>query len=186
MKIGVISDTHLFQDDIQRVPPETLHAFYGIDLILHCGDIFSLSVLDYLETLCPVIAVQGYKDTTDEDCRVRGRTWVVEAENIRIGMVHDINWPSPRLLTDDGLLEFPPEPIADITKIKFGSIVDVIVFGDTHKPLITRHDGVLFVNPGSVLCFETEGQSSLGTVAILTVSAGKVSSEIIRLSRELK
>lgn len=186
MKIGLISDTHVFQDDLQKVPPETLDALYEVDLILHCGDIFSLSVLDYLETLCPVIAIQGYKDTTDKDSRVRGRTWIVEAEDIRIGMVHDINWPSPRLLTDDGILTFPREPIADVTKMKFGSPVDVVAFGDTHKPLIAEHDGVLFVNPGSVLCFETERQSDLGTVAILTVSAGKVSSELIRLTRKLK
>jgi putative phosphoesterase len=185
MKIGVISDTHLVQDDIHMMPSEILNAFAGVDLILHCGDIVSLSVLDYLETLCPVIAVEGYRDAV-KDPRVHGRTCIVEVDNLRIGMVHDINWPSPILLTDYGVLEFPPEPIHDITKSKFGSPVDVVVFGDTHEPLITNQDGVLFVNPGYVCCLGMGEQTDLGTVAILTVSSGKVSSELLRISRVIK
>jgi uncharacterized protein len=185
MKIGVIADTHLVRDDIHLMPSEILTAFSGVDLILHCGDIFSAAVLDFLETLSPVIAIRGYRDAI-KDARVQGWTWIVEADNVRIGMMHDINWPSPKLLTDYGVLEFPPEPLPDILKSKFGSSVDVVVFGDTHKPLITRHDGVLFVNPGGACSLEMGEQTDLGTVAILTVSAGEVTSELIRISRELK
>jgi len=47
MRIGLLSDTHI-PEARSGLPPEVKKAFEGVDLILHAGDIYSLSVLDEL------------------------------------------------------------------------------------------------------------------------------------------
>ncbi len=182
MRIGLISDTHVYQGDASDMPCKVFEAFAAVDLILHCGDIFSLSVLDQLETICPVIAVQSYSDSRVTDPRLDGFTRVLTVEGVRIGLVHNINWPGTPLENADGTLEFPSEPISDILRRKFGSPVDVVVFGDSHKELIATHEGILFVNPGSPTYPAVKNRAGdLGTVAILSISQSKASAEIIYL-----
>ncbi len=181
MRIGLISDTHIV-GDASDMPGKVFEAFARVDLILHCGDISSLSVLDRLETVCPVMAVLGYSDPSVADPRLDGRTRVLTVEGVRIGLVHHINWPGQPLEKTDGTLEFPAEPIAEVLRRKFGSPVDVVVFGDSHKELITTHEGVLFVNPGSPTYPAVKNPAgNLGTVAILSISQSKASAEIIHL-----
>ena len=63
MLIGLISDTHiripghragLSSLTAEELPSEVKVAFTGVDLILHAGDIYTLPVLDDLETVAPV------------------------------------------------------------------------------------------------------------------------------------
>ncbi len=184
MRIGLISDTHACQGDISDIPSEVFEAFAGVALILHCGDIFALSVLDRLEVVCPVLAVRGFGDPKTTDPRVDGFTRVVTVGGIRVGMIHHINWPGSPLEKIDGTLEFPFEPIADVLRRKFYSPVDVVVFGDSHEELITTHEGVLFVNPGSPSYPGAKHRmGDLGTVAILSISQGKASAEIVQLQK---
>ena len=107
--VGLISDTHSAGSgtDLPGVVLETLR---GVDLILHCGDLECLGVLDYLESVAPVLAVRGYEDPTEPGDRLAQTTRVVRVEDVRIGMVHDIQWPTPRIpTTADGTgLAFPP------------------------------------------------------------------------------
>ncbi len=181
MRIGLISDTHI-EGDASDMPCQVFEAFAAVDLILHCGDISSLSVLDRLETICPVIAVPGYSDPRVTDPRLDSLTRVLTAEGVHIGLVHHINWPGTPLEKMDGTLEFPSEPIADVLRRKFGSPVDVVAFGDSHKELIAAHEGILFVNPGSPTYPAVKNRAGdLGTVAILSISRGKASAEIIHL-----
>ncbi len=49
MRIGVISDTHSAGSG-RDLPAAVMTALQGTDLILHCGDLECLGVLDYLET----------------------------------------------------------------------------------------------------------------------------------------
>ena len=153
-------------------------------MILHCGDICSPSVLDKLNALCPVIAVPGESDRR-VDPRLYDFTKVVNADGVRIGLVHDINWPGPHLMGADEVLTFPPEPLAGILIRKFGQPVDVVAFGDTHNALIATHEDVLFVNPGYAICRESEGQTvDLGNIAIVSTHHGKASAEIVQITRK--
>ena len=53
MKIGLISDTH--NPGAALEPPyEVAKAFEEVDLILHAGDIYVTSCLDWLEQIAPV------------------------------------------------------------------------------------------------------------------------------------
>ena len=74
MKIGLISDTHMAGDG-RGLPVAVLKALDGVDLILHCGDLECLGVLDYLETVAPVLAVRGYEDPAN-----RGSAWPTAPE----------------------------------------------------------------------------------------------------------
>ena len=65
MRIGLISDTHSAGSG-RDLPDRVLEALRGVDLILHCGDLECLGVLDYLETVAPVLAVRGYEDPASQ------------------------------------------------------------------------------------------------------------------------
>ena len=53
-KIGVISDTHSAGSG-RDLPIEVLDALQEMDMILHCGDLECLGVLDYLEEVAPLL-----------------------------------------------------------------------------------------------------------------------------------
>ncbi len=98
MKVGLISDTHSAGSG-QDLPKQVFQALAGVDLILHCGDLECLGVLDSLETVAPVLAVRGYEDPTEEGDRLATTTRVVPLEGVNIGIVHDIQWPTPGITT---------------------------------------------------------------------------------------
>ena len=161
-----------------------MDALRDVDLILHCGDLECLGVLDYLETLAPVLAVRGYEDPTEAGDRLALSTRVVPVEDICIGMTHDIQWPTPRIATspDGAGLVFPQGRASDLLARKFGQPVDVVVFGDTHEELVCWYDGALFINPGSpTYPGRRHRPGSLGTVAKLRVAGRGVEIELVQL-----
>ncbi|MFC1935570.1 metallophosphoesterase family protein [Chloroflexota bacterium] len=183
MRIAVISDTHELGDGWGS-PPEVLEALRGADLILHCGDLETLGVLDHLETVAPVLAVRGYNDPHEQGERLAERTRVVEVVGLRIGMVHDQWWPGPSVRFTDNTLEFPPGSARQLMERKFGQAVDVVCFGDTHQEYIGMYQGMLFVNPGSPTHPGLHHRPcELGTLAYLDISNGVVSTEIRKLHR---
>ncbi len=185
MKVGLISDTHSAGSG-RDLPQELLQALGGVDLILHCGDLECLGVLDYLETVAPVLAVRGYEDPMERGERLANSTRVVPVDGIRIGMVHDIQWPGTGITTspDGATLRFGEGPIEDILRRKFGQPVDVVVFGDTHEKLICHYDGVLLINPGSPTFPGRKHQpGTLGTIGLLEIRKGAVVVPLVDLGR---
>ena len=90
MLIGLISDTHI-PDRAKEIPQKVFDAFKDVDLILHAGDLTSLKVIDELEKIAPVIAIQGNMD------RISGIDLpiakVVEVEDLKIGIAHGEVYP---------------------------------------------------------------------------------------------
>jgi len=126
MRLGIITDTH------GLVRPEVFDVFSNVDLILHAGDIGSLDILIELETLAPVSAVYGNCDDMDVRSCVPP---VIERriEGLDFVLVHGDQLGSP---TPDGLHKVFPN-------------ADVIIYGHTHRPLLTTIDFVVTVmNPG--------------------------------------
>ena len=184
MKLGLISDTHSAGSG-QDLPKQVFQALAGVDLILHCGDLECLGVLDSLETIAPVLAVRGYEDPMEEGNRLATTTRVVPVEGVNIGMVHDIQWPTPSIPTspDGTSLQLPPSGTRELLAKKFGQQVDVVVFGDTHEELVCYCDGVLLVNPGSpTYPGRRHTPGSLGTLAILDVNRGAVDVRLLELA----
>ncbi len=65
MKIGLIADPHLPSAG-KELSPRVAEVFEGVDLILHAGDIYLASCLDWLEGIAAVKAVMGALDHLQE------------------------------------------------------------------------------------------------------------------------
>jgi len=149
--IGVISDTH------GLVRPEVLPVFAGAALIIHAGDIGTSEVLKELRSIAPVIAVRGNNDK-DAWASAIPETKVIQFGNVSIYVLHDLK-------------EIDLSPGA--------AGYQVVVSGHSHRPLIDRREGVLYVNPGSA------GPRRFKlpvTVARLTIEGTKVEGEVVNLS----
>ena len=183
MRIGLISDTHSAGSG-RDLPGKVLQALSGVDLILHCGDLECLGVLDYLETVAPVLAVRGYEDPREPGDRLADAVRVVHTGGLAIGMIHDIQWPGPKIATtgDGAGLVLPEGRAAKTLAAKFGEQVDVVLFGDTHEELVCRWDGALMVNPGSpTYPGKRHRRGALGTVGLLENKDGMTTARIIDL-----
>jgi len=183
MNIGLISDTHCAGSGWD-LPSQVFQAFQGVNLILHCGDLECLGVLDCLETVAPVLAVRGYEDPVEDGDRLVSPTRVVEAGGINIGMVHDIQWPGPKIATtsDGSGLVLPASEGKELLRRKFGQPVDVVLFGDTHHQLVCDLDGILVINPGSPTYPARRKPGLLGTVGILHINDRAPSASLVNLT----
>ncbi len=182
MKIGIISDTHIPSMGAEP-PPQVKQAFQGVDLILHAGDIYVQSCLDWLGKIAPVEATSSWLGSAREGATRVGVPIVVEAGGFSIGLVHELILTGMSEDAYAGVIgkAFPPErPLMPLLEKIFGKKVDIVVFGYTHEPLVEEHQGLLFVNPGSPTMI---GQvRKMGTVATLELSPGKREAKIINLA----
>jgi putative phosphoesterase len=129
--IAVVSDTHLPRGT-RALPERCVALLREAAFIVHAGDFTAASLLDELEELAPVAAVHGNMDQPEVRRRLPERA-VAEVLGIRIGVVHDAGPASGR---HRRLVDLFPA-------------CDVVVYGHTHVPEVTRHGGVWIVNPGS-------------------------------------
>jgi putative phosphoesterase len=150
LRIGLISDTH----DLLR--PEALAFLAGSDRIVHGGDVCRPEVLDALAAIAPVVAVRGNNDRGAWAARLR-ESELVEVGGVWLYAIHD-------------LAQIDIDPAA--------AGVAVVVSGHSHRPIVERRDGVLFVNPGSAGPRRFNLPISLGE---LTVVDGAVSARTVTL-----
>lgn len=121
-RLGVISDTHIPQ--YKRLPEAIWTHFAAVELIIHAGDLSCLSILDELELLAPVVAVQG---NIEEEAVVRALPLKREVlvGGLRIGVVHILGHAHNRART--ARQEFPA--------------ARCVVFGHSHVPYSQEHEG---------------------------------------------
>ena len=122
--VGLISDTH------GLVRPGVHAALAGVELILHAGDVGGADVLLELQTIAPVRAVLGNTDYPGTPGLEREIVRELGGVTIHVSHGHELGSPTPRRL-----LEAYPH--------------DVLVYGHTHRQLVTRAEGRLVVNPGA-------------------------------------
>jgi uncharacterized protein len=126
MRLGVIADTH------GLLRPEVFRAFEQVDQIVHAGDIGSLDLLTELEALAPVTAVYGNTDGPEIRQRLP-QVAHLQLEGFDIVMTHGDQLGTP---TPEGLNAAFPD-------------AQIIIYGHTHRPLLTVVDVVVTVmNPG--------------------------------------
>jgi putative phosphoesterase len=126
VRLGVSADTH------GLLGPEGCEVFRDVDPILHGGDVGPPEILAELEAVAPVTAVYG--NTDDWDLRSRlPQVATLELDGFEIVVTHGDQFGSPT-----------PESV----QAAFPS-AEIIVFGHTHRPILTLVDTVVTVmNPG--------------------------------------
>jgi uncharacterized protein len=152
--VGLISDTH------GMVRPDVHSALAGAELILHAGDVGDDDILDELELIAPVRAVRGNTDAP-------GRPRLSEQLDLEIGGVrihvshgHEVGAPTP-------------------DKLFARYDADVIVYGHSHKQMITTRDGRWAINPGAAGARRFD---LLPSLARMTIRNGEMSVEIVELA----
>ena len=172
MILGLISDTHISQEN-EKLPPQIKDVFAGVDIILHGGDIYLLSVLDELQAIAPVIATRGNGDLgLPQDPRLKD-SFVLNLEGLSLGLTHGIDYPEPSWRTLERAMDY-----------EFGGKVDIIVFGDSHVSVLEVFKGTLLINPGSPTL--PRQIKELGSVGLLQISFSReLKAQIIQLSTKL-
>ena len=183
MKIGLISDTHI-PGGAMEMPQGVVRAFEGVDLILHAGNIYRPAILDWLELIAPVKAARSVDrdHQCQDDPRVADQQ-VLELEGHTIGVVHDL------ILAELGGDVYPGtigahspsrRSLPSILEGKFGTAVDIVVFGHSCTVTLEEHDGVLVINPGSPTL--RNQLRKIGNVAVLELTRGSREAKIVDLA----
>ena len=149
--IGLISDTH------GLLRPSVHEALKGVELILHAGDVGGQEILDELRIIAPVQAVYGNTDPVDDPSLERELVVPIGGTTIHVSHGHELGSPTPE-------------------KLLSSYSHDVLVYGHTHRQLITHADGRLVVNPGAAGPRRFNLEPS---VARLTISNGRAEVEIV-------
>lgn len=160
MLIGLISDTHI-PDRARIIPQNVLDAFKDVDLIIHAGDLTIQAVIDELEEIAPVVAIQGNMD------RVAGlelpKAQTIDVEGVKIGVAHGEVYPR----ADTQQLLYLAKQLD----------VDILVTGHSHQPKIEQVEDVLLLNPGSPIVPRLADR----TVMLLEINDKNVDVKIIKI-----
>jgi putative phosphoesterase len=153
MRIGLISDTH------GLVRPSVHAALAGVDLILHAGDVGGDEILDELALIAPVLAVYGNTDVPGQPRLTESIDRSFDGVRVHVSHGHEVGSPTPAKLLE-----------------RYAA--DVIVYGHTHRQLITRAGGRIVVNPGAAGARRFKLEPS---VAVLTIADGRADVELVLL-----
>ncbi len=160
MLIGVISDTHI-PERATKIPEVVFEIFKDVELILHGGDLVSMTVLHELENLAPTLCVQGNMD------RMYGlkfpKNEIINVNDVNIGIDHGEVYPR-----------------GDTQQLKYLGLemgVDVLITGHTHVPFIKEVDKMILLNPGS----PTVPRMADPSVMLVEVDENGLEAEIIKI-----
>lgn len=151
--IGLISDTH------GLVRPQVHSALAGVELILHAGDVGGDEVLDELSLIAPVFAVYGNTDAPGDPRLAESIERTFDGVSIHVSHGHEVGSPTPARL----IARYDAQ---------------VIVYGHTHRQLVTRADGRLVINPGAAGARRFNLEPS---VARLSIGDGRAEVELVGL-----
>jgi putative phosphoesterase len=152
MRIGVLSDTH---DNIPKT--EKAVRFFNkrkVGFVFHAGDFvapFAVRVLKKLD--CDWRGVFGNNDGEEKGLilvskgRIQQGPLRLELEGKQISLVHDLNQINAKR-----------------------EAADLIIFGHTHKPQVSRQKAKLLVNPGECGGWLT-GKSTVALIDLGSLSA---------------
>lgn len=151
--IGLISDTHgLLRASVHR-------ALDGVDLILHAGDVGGAEILDELGLIAPVQAVSGNTDPADDPNLEESLSLQLGGLDVHVSHGHELGSPTP-------------------AKLVAAHPHRVIVYGHTHRQMISRISDQLVINPGAAGARRFDLAPS---VARLTIENGEAEAEIVPL-----
>jgi len=161
MLIGVISDTHI-PERASKIPEMVFKVFKSVDLILHAGDLVSLSIIEELEQIAPTKCSEGNMDRTYGIKLPKSIS--IEIEGLKIGLNHGEVYPR-----------------GDTQQLKYIAMemgVEVLITGHTHWPFIKEVGNILMLNPGSA----TVPRLSDPSVMLLELNNKKIDAQIVKIA----
>jgi putative phosphoesterase len=161
MLLAVISDTHLPRR-ARALPDACIDRLRGADLIIHAGDLTTLSALEELRGYGDVVAVHGNVDDA-QAVAVLPAELELDAGGCRLAVIHDGGRSTGRLAR---LRRSFPD-------------ADAVIFGHSHIPWHERDsDGFQIFNPGSPT---DRRRSAHHTMGLARAADGSVAFELIEL-----
>lgn len=153
MKIAVLSDSHYEASSLISIKKYLV----DVDIILHCGD--------------------GASDIKILMNDFKGKIYAVKG-NCDVSM----DYPSERIIEIMGLKIFITHGHMYNVKNEYNTIfykgkevgADIVLFGHSHKALISEHDGLTIMNPGSVTLPYGGAEKTLGFIEILDNNKTKI------------
>lgn len=129
MRILIVSDTHKSHRNLERVLEQTV----DIDMLIHLGDTEGGEY--YIQALadCPVHIIGGNNDFFSE--LPREEEFEIQGKHIFITHGHYYYVT----MNEEYLKKEAKDRGADI-----------VMYGHTHKPALTREPGLITLNPGSI------------------------------------
>jgi putative phosphoesterase len=168
--VGLIADTH-FPERCAVLPPAIFSILQDVDLILHAGDVGTLTVLDKLSMVAPVAAVHGNDDTVEAQSELPFQQ-VVTISNQRILLTHG---HFPDLAQEQAIIQQGTwQPLLQQhTARAHRAGARFFISGHTHVPIFTLYDNVWLINPGAIAPGTYKLRQSLPSIAILYVMADR-------------
>lgn len=159
-RIGIISDTHLYEYNLSFQRSVT-HAFNDCSVIIHAGDLTDITILKAFKGK-DIYAVHGNMcNRSTRQALPEQNTFVIDG--FTFGLSHGAG---QRSNIEDRMFDLFP-------------IVDCIVYGHTHKAVCHRIGATLFINPGS---FQSTGPyGAQGTYGIVTIDSDGIHGKILQL-----
>lgn len=129
MKVLIVSDTHGRNSGYL----DLLENHEKMDMVIHCGDVEGSAYLISESAGCKTVIVQGnndyFSDLPGEMIVKLGKykALVTHGHSYYVNMGHD-------------------HLVREAKKRK----VDMVIYGHTHRPVISKENGILVLNPGSL------------------------------------
>jgi uncharacterized protein len=144
------------------LPAECVRLLKSADLVLHAGDFVSTGFLEELRAIGPPVeAVRGNMDEPTLK-QALPKQQVVEADGLRIGMVHDAG---PRVGREARLAA------------RFEDC-EAVVYGHTHVPQVERFQHLWVLNPGSPT---DRRRQPVHTMIVLRVRSSRITPQLVTL-----
>lgn len=148
----MVADTHVPRF---ALPVQLSEGLQGVDLILHAGDLCTLSVMEELQAIAPVLGVHGNQDGGRVMEALPDRLQL-DLEGHAILMIHGHSGKSA--LTAARL------------EARRQKELDCVIFGHSHHAYNQYDETVLLFNPGSPTW--KRAASSVRSFGLLTVDGG--------------
>lgn len=128
-KIMIVSDTHHRHMNLA----EALYVEGNIDMLIHLGDIEGEE--DIIEEMagCQMVVVPGNNDYCSEQSREK-----------------EIEIAGRKILLTHGHYYYVSLDLQTLREEGIARGIDIVMFGHTHRPVISVEDDITLINPGSI------------------------------------
>ena len=161
MKIGVVSDTHNNLKNIEIII--NLFNDEKVPLVIHTGDISNANTLEKFSKLnSKLIGVYGNNDRNEP-----GLKEVAKKNNFQF------QEPPRRLSLLDKEIVIFHEPDKIDQFLSENKLIDVVLYGHTHRYENITKNGVLYFNPGESAGMQ-KGKNAIGILDLINLEAKRI------------